>query len=742
MARLDRRLFLQGTGLLAASALAEEVQTFAMAIATDDSGSGQDGNELPAPLYDPFEWNAPELVFSFEFFDKRIRSRTVLPTGVKPPADLPPSSAISGLETSIHCTGEDPNDHHGLKLTGGSPGVRLFYKGRTEVPTSGGKRLTIYQSDPVLSLDIESIYETFADLPVVRRCTRVINRGHQDVGIEYLSSAMLHNLSAPRRFERELLIHVAQNTWQAEAQWRTMKPSRAGFIDNGNFTISPAAFSSIGTWSTQRYLPIGMVENTELGVAWFWQVEHNGTWHWELANTQDKAVYAYVGGPDELHGHAWKNLKPGETYTTVPAAVGCVRGGFDEAVDALTRYRRTACLRPRADTHNLPVIFNDYMNSLEGDPTTAKELPLIEAAAAAGCEYFVIDAGWYAELNEDWWGSVGAWQPSKSRFPGGLQEVLDRIRAKGMVPGLWLEPEVIGIHSPLKNKPDAWFFQRHGKRVIDHSRYLLDLRNPEVRAYLNAVVDRLVGEYKVGYIKMDYNVDGLEGTEYLADSPGQGLLEHNRAHLSWLDEVLSRYPDLTIENCASGGGRMEYAMLSHLQLQSSSDQEDYRLYPAIVVGESAAVLPEQLAIWSYQLANGETDAATFNMVNAMLFRIHQSGHLAELSPESFMQVKNGLRVYKEKIRPHIRSAVPYYPLGLPDMTDTASPISLGMRSPSSNFVAVWRLQGDAKIHLPKIDPKMNILYPNDLGIQIDRDGDGISVVFPRKLMACILSSNG
>jgi alpha-galactosidase len=85
------------------------------------------------------------------------------------------------------------------------------------------------------------------------------------------------------------------------------------------------------------------------------------------------------------------------------------------------------------------VIFNDYMNCLEGDPTTAKELPLIDAAAAAGCEYFVIDAGWYAELSEDWWGSVGAWQPSKTRWPGGLQQVLDRIRGKGMVPGLWLE---------------------------------------------------------------------------------------------------------------------------------------------------------------------------------------------------------------------------------------------------------------------------------------------------------------
>jgi alpha-galactosidase len=310
MPRLDRRLFLQGTGLLAASALTGDLQAFAVESVTDDQGSGQVGNELPAPVYEPFEWSAPNLVFSFEFFDKKLRSRTVLPAGIEPPAGLPPSSAISGLETSIHCTGEDPNDHHGLKLTGGSPGVRLLYKGRAEAPTADGKRLTIYQSDPPLNLDIESVYETFADLPVVRRSTRVINRGHQNVGIEYLSSAMLYNLAAPRRFEQELLIHVAQNTWQAEAQWRVMKPSRAGFIDNGNFTVSPAAFDSIGTWSTQRYLPMGVVENTELGVAWFWQIEHNGTWHWELANTQDKAVYAFIGGPDELHGSRGCWLRP------------------------------------------------------------------------------------------------------------------------------------------------------------------------------------------------------------------------------------------------------------------------------------------------------------------------------------------------------------------------------------------------------------------------------------------------
>jgi alpha-galactosidase len=409
MAGVDRRGFLQGTGMLTAGALISRLPASASELAVGGISPSPDKYALPPPGYKPFEWTTPGLVFSFEFLDKKIRSRTVLPEGVRPPRDIPRPSASSSLETSLHCTGEDPNDHHGLKLTGGCPGTRLIYKGRRELSTAVGRRLTIYQSDLVLGLEVESIYETFANLPVVRRSTRVTNVGSESVGIEYLSSAMLNNLASPRGFEKELRIHYARNTWQAEAQWKTAKPSEAGFVDNGNFTLSPAEFSSIGTWSTQRYLPMGLVENTSLGVTWFWQIEHNGSWHWELANTGDKSVYAFIGGPDELHGHAWKNLKPGETYVTVPAAVGCVRGGFEQAIEALTQYRRAACLRPRHDTRQLPVIFNDYMNCLEGDPTTAKELPLIDAAAAAGCEYFVIDAGWYAELSEDWWGSVGAW---------------------------------------------------------------------------------------------------------------------------------------------------------------------------------------------------------------------------------------------------------------------------------------------------------------------------------------------
>ena len=735
MSTIDRRRFLLATGTLAVSPRLGELDLLAQSFA------GTTQLPEPAKSVEPFDWTAAGVRFSFEFLDTRLRMRSILPEKMAALNGMPAPTDSSGVETAILCTGENADDHHGMKFTGGMPGGRMIYSGHEESETATGRRMVITQFDPSLALKVESVYESFQNVPVLRRFTRVTNLGKQEVGIEYLSSAMLHNLASPRGFEQELLVHFAFNTWQAEGQWHARKPSQAGFIDNGNYTCSAASFNSLGTWSTQKYLPIGLIENEELGVIWFWQIEHNGSWHWELSNTSAKAVYAYIGGPDAQHSQAWKNLRPGEIYQTVPVGLGCVPGSVEQAVEALTQYRRIACIRPHSGNRKCPVIFNDYMNCLEGDPTTAKELPLIEAAAAAGCEFFVIDAGWYAELNENWWGSVGLWQPSKTRWaPEGLKQVLDRIRSKGMVPGLWLEPEVIGIHCPLKDKPDAWFFVRHGRRVIDQSRFLLDLRNPEVRAYLDTVVDRMVGEYGVGYIKMDYNVDGLEGTELRADSFGQGLLENNRALLSWHDGILNRYPDLTIENCGSGGGRMEYAMLSHLQLQSSSDQEDYRKYPAIVVGASAGVVPEQLATWSYPMADSGADAASFNMVNAMLCRIHQSGHLAKLSTESMAQVSMGIRVYKESIRPHVPESIPFYPLGFASITDGTSPIALGMRSLQRTFVAVWRLTGDEKIHLPGLPNDLRILYPTDLGIKAERQGDGWTLILPRPHMACILAS--
>ena len=157
------------------------------------------------------------------------------------------------------------------------------------------------------------------------------------------------------------------------------------------------------------------------------------------------------------------------------------------------------------------------------------------------------------------------------------------------------------------------------------------------------------------------------------------------------------------------------------------------------MGATAGVVPEQLATWSYPKVNDGPDAASFNMVNAMLCRIHQSGELSKISSDSMVQVKTGIRIYKESIRPHIPDSVPFYPLGFTDITDNKSPIALGMRSKERSLVAVWRLAGEERVSLPGLPGGLHVLYPTDLGIQAEREGNNFIVAFPRPYMACVLS---
>jgi len=181
-------------------------------------------------------------------------------------------------------------------------------------------------------------------------------------------------------------------------------------------------------------------------------------------------------------------------------------------------------------------------------------------------------------------------------------------------------------------------------------------------------------------------------------------------------------------------------MLSRLQLQSMTDQEDYLKVPAILVGASAAVLPEQLAIWSYPLENAGADQASFNMVTSMMCRIHQSGRLDALSDEAWRQMADAIRIYKQVVRKNIPEAVPFYPLGTSDVTNRKAPIALGMRSPEQTLVAVWRIEGPANARIPLKSRAPKLVYPTDLGIHVAAEHCGVNIQFPRTYMACLISA--
>ncbi|HET6859964.1 MAG TPA: alpha-galactosidase [Streptomyces sp.] len=575
----------------------------------------------------------------------------------------------------------------GPRFTPSALGGRLRYRAHRAERDGVWHRLHVELHDAASGLTAEVVYSSPDGVAVVRSEVRLRNEGAGPLIVQSVSSLLLGGLPSPDALD----VHRARNDWLAECRW-TEEPLRERVADIGrevheHDSRACMAVCSRGSWPTDGHLPMGALVHRTDDRAWLWQIESAAAWRWDTGEYA-RAAYLALGGPTDAD-HQWRlRLAPGDAFTTEPAALA-LGDGFEDALAALTAYRR-AVRRPHPDHSTLPVVFNDYMNTLMGDPTTAKLLPLIDAAASVGAEYFCIDSGWYDDDAQGWWDSVGEWLPSERRFPdGGIRRVIDHIRARGMVPGLWLEPEVVGVRSPLaRSLPDEAFVRLDGVRVTEHGRHQLDLTHRAARAHLDEAIDRIVGDWGVGYLKLDYNI---------TVSPGGPLLGHARAWLDWLSAALDRHPGLVVENCASGGMRMDGASLAVAQLQSTSDQQDPQRYPPIAAAAPTAVPPEQGAVWAYPQPGFTDEQIAFTMGGALLGRIHLSGHLNRMTQTQLGLVRRALDVYKA-LRHDLPDAVPFWPFGLPGWTDEW--LALGLRAPGATYVTVWRRGGAPGQTLP------------------------------------------
>jgi len=584
--------------------------------------------------------------------------------------------------------GRFPGSH---RYTSTAVGARLRYTGHDLVDGD----LHLHQADPVTGLHVTSVLSP-SDRAL--RAWTVLRARSEPVVVQAVTSLVVGTFVSEDVRIDDLDVLWGDNDWVAESRWH-----RAPLREVGLPAMDPAvhhhmnrarmAVTTRSSWSTGERLPTGLIVRRDGGFGLAFQIEHNGAWHWEIGEDRHGASLALLGPTDAEH--QWSlTLEPGASFTSVPVAITVAHNEDDPvsaALAALTAHRRAlvAGSGTAGLTGRLPVVFNDYMNTLMGDPTADKILPLAEAAARGGADYYCIDAGWYDDDAGGWWDAVGEWEPSRSRFPDGLEAVLDRIRELGMVPGIWLEPEVVGVRSSVaETLPADAFFQRGGRRVVEHGRYQLDLRHPAARAHLDAVVDRLVG-MGVGFFKLDYNIMPGPGTDLGGLAPGAGLLEHCRAYLAWLDAALARHPGLLIENCASGGMRADYATLSRLHIQSTSDQQDPLLYPPIAAATPASILPEQAGHWGYAQPEMSAEESAFTLVAGITGRLYLSGHLAKMDDEQLALVATAVAAHRELL-PHNATAVPSWPLGLEHRGPWQA---FALHTEEVTVLTVWRLPG-------------------------------------------------
>ena len=506
--------------------------------------------------------------------------------------------------------------------------------------------------------------------------------------------------------------------------------------------------SNVGSWSSKESLPQGIIEYD--GKYTMFRIESNNSWYYELSDlcgADNKYVYLYLGGATGTFGDFYVNLIPQETYRTPTVAIA-VSDSLNGVIGEMTKYSRSL-YKPCKSDKDLPVIFNEYMHLSWDCPTEENTRKYVPSVAALGVKYYVIDCGWHNE--EDGkiiYPYVGQWKESKARFPHGVKAITDYIRAHGMKAGLWIEPEVVGYKCKemLDYYDEDCFIHRYGKRVCVMGRYFLNFRNQKVINYLNETIRRMVEDYGADYIKTDYNQDLGIGVDSDDGGFGLGLAEDRKAYLEWIDSITEKYPDVIIENCSSGGMRMDGETLKHFSLTSTSDQINYKKYPYIAANILSAVIPEQAAVWSYPVAidppqvyftatkewaaaNVDEEKNAMNMINSFLGRMHLASDVGLLDAEKTELLKEGIDYYNY-LTPAKKVALPYFPLGFTDFHKKNA--ACGLKTENKVYLAVWNL-GDNKPVTVNLDcpiKSVTVGYPKNLKTDFTVESNALTVKFP------------
>lgn len=624
----------------------------------------------------------------------------------------------------VQISGENKDTHMGVKMMRSSEAGRLAYKTHTIL----GNTLTVVQESPNIRCD--TVFEGYDDTNAIRVHTIVTNITNAPIVLEEVSAFCASGIGDKNEPDNMLFTDFLQSH-HAECQPRTRSFRELGLCGGRTESQQRVCGCNIGSWSTKEMLPMGILEDRKNGKFMMFQIESNNSWYYEISDMMGK-YYLYLGGPNYPFGGWFKTLKPGESYTT-PCVAVTFGNSLNDVVGNMTKYRRHIAGSSPADA-KLPTIFNEYMHLSWDSPTaenTAKYAPVV---AKTGVEYYVIDCGWHNEEDGDKvYPFVGHWKESKARFPEGVRKTTDYIRSLGMKPGLWIEPEIIGIQCQemLDHYDEDCFFQRHGKRLAVMNRHFLDYRNPKVRAYMSETIRRMVEEYGAEYIKCDYNQDCGVGTDFNAESPGAGLEEASNAFLDWIREMIAKYPNVVFEGCSSGGMRMDYQTLSAYSLLSTSDQTDYLLYPYIAGNILAAVLPEQAAVWSYPVASDCTkdedvsdERIVINMINSFLGRMHLASHLDYLNEHQIDLIREGVEYYNT-LSEMKKTALPYFPMGFTNFGENT--VSAGLKNGNKIYLAVWNLNGEREIFVPITETVTDakIAYPTKTSVKLDVCTDGI-----------------
>lgn len=419
--------------------------------------------------------------------------------------------------------------------------------------------LEVTLKDPITNIELVLLYTIFENESAIARSSRILNNGHHNV---HLTTAMSLSLDLPDD-NYEML--------QLSGSWSRERHIKSRALEEGIQSIESTRGHS--SHSHNPFIALKRKHTTETqGEALGFSLVYSGNF---LAQIEvDSFAKTRVMMGINPFGFDWL-LEPGETFQ-MPEAVMVFSNqgmnGMSQTYHSLYRHRLT---RGEWREKDRPILINNW-EATYFDFNEEKLLGIAKTAQEAGIELFVLDDGWFGSRDDETQG-LGDWFVNAEKLPSGITNLAEKIEEMDMKFGLWFEPEMVNENSELFKKHPEWVLKAP-ERPISHGRnqFVLDYAREEVVDAMYEMIANILREAKISYVKWDMNRSMTEvySKAYPADQQGEIFHRYILGVYKLYERLVSEFPHILFESCASGGGRFDPGMLYYAPQTWTSDDTD------------------------------------------------------------------------------------------------------------------------------------------------------------------------
>ena len=553
-----------------------------------------------------------------------------------------------------------------VKHADGNMSTELVYRSDAQQAEANATVYTVTLKDKIYDFEVDVCYRAYNNCDVIETWTVIRNNEKKPIVLQKYASGFM-----PFRQGDAWVTHQ-HGSWGAESQI-TEEPLKAGVFEvhdmNGakNAVINrPNIMVSLDGKPREN-------EGRVVGAVLCWSGNFRMT-----IDTQGKRVHRLVAGINEAHSQY--ELKKGETFTTPELAFAY----SNEGMGGVSRsYHRWARLNNKV--HNGQQLRKILLNSWEGVYLNVSQdgmEKMMDGVKSLGGELFVMDDGWFGEKYQrsvdDC--ALGDWVTDTRKLPKGVPALEKAAADRGLKWGIWIEPEMTNTKSELYEKHPDWIVCHPTRTPITGrggTQLILDMSNPKVQDFVFGVVDNIMKETpNTYYIKWDANFEIHNfGSHYLsADNQSHLYVDYHLGLKKTLERIRAKYPDLVIQCCASGGGRVNYGLMPYFEEFWVSDNTDAQqrlfiqwgtsmFFPSCAMAQHVSASPNH--------QTGRVIPLKFRFDVAMTGRLGMEMKPSDLNEKETEFARKAVQTYKD-IRPIIQQGNLYRILSPYDKTGFCS----------------------------------------------------------------------